>query len=63
MNTKEFVYWQDGDIWLGYLKEYPDYWTQGETFEELKENLKDIFIDLVSGVIPNIRKTGELEIA
>ncbi|MCK5777076.1 MAG: type II toxin-antitoxin system HicB family antitoxin [Bacteroidales bacterium] len=63
MNTKEFVYWQDDDIWLGYLKEYPDYWTQGETFEELKENLKDIFIDLVSGVIPNIRKTGELEIA
>jgi predicted RNase H-like HicB family nuclease len=29
-------------MWLGYLKEYPDYMTQGETLEELKENLKDI---------------------
>lgn len=63
MNTKEFVYWEDKDMWLGYLKEYPDYWTQGETLEKLKDNLKDIFIDLVNGAIPNARKTGELEIA
>jgi len=63
MNTKEFVYWQDEGVWLGYLKEYPDYWTQGENFDELKENLKDIFTELISGTIPNIRKTGELEIA
>jgi len=63
MNTKEFVYWEDKDMWLGYLKEYPDYWTQGETLEKLKENLIDIFTDLVNGVIPNARKTGELEIA
>ena len=63
MNTKEFVYWQDDDMWLGYLKEYPDYWTQGQSLEELKENLKDVFIDLVSGTIPNIRRTGELKIA
>lgn len=46
MNTKEFVYWQDEDMWLGYLKEYPDYWTQGGTFEELKENLKDVFLEM-----------------
>ena len=63
MNAKKFVYWQDENMWIGYLKEYPDYWTQGETFEELKENLKDIFIELTSGTIPNIRKIGELEIA
>ena len=24
MNTKEFVYWQEDDMWLGYIKEYPD---------------------------------------
>lgn len=63
MNTKEFVYWQDEGVWVGYLKEYPDYWTQGENFDELKKNLKDIFTELISGTIPNIRKTGELEIA
>ena len=62
MNTKEFVYWQDEGVWLGYLKEYPDYWTQGENLDELRENLKDIFNELITGTIPNIRKTGELEI-
>ena len=24
-----YVYWQDGDMWLGYLEEFPDYMTQG----------------------------------
>lgn len=37
-----FVYWRDEDMWLGYLGDYPDYMTQGETLEELEENLKDI---------------------
>ena len=63
MNTKEFIYWEDKNMWLGYIKEYPDYLTQGETLEELKDNLKDVFTDLVSGVIPNARRKGELEIA
>jgi predicted RNase H-like HicB family nuclease len=62
MNTKEFVYWQEDDMWLGYIKEYPDYWTQGETFDELKENLKDIFADLINDFVPNVRRMGELEI-
>ena len=39
---KKYVYWQDGDIWLGYLEEYPDYQTQGESLEELKKNLKEV---------------------
>jgi predicted RNase H-like HicB family nuclease len=40
MEKKKYVYWQDDDIWLGYLDEYPDYMTQGETIEELQDNLK-----------------------
>ncbi|MCD4735135.1 MAG: type II toxin-antitoxin system HicB family antitoxin [Bacteroidales bacterium] len=59
----KFIYWKDDNYWLGYLEEYPDYMTQGESFEELKENLKDIYIELESGTIPSIRKTDELEIA
>ena len=39
---------QDDNMWLGYLEEYPDYMTQGETLDELKENLKDLFKDLYS---------------
>jgi predicted RNase H-like HicB family nuclease len=60
---RKYIFWKDGNEWLGYLEEYPDYMTQGKTLEELKENLKDIFFDLESGKIPAIRKTGELEIA
>lgn len=37
--------------------------TQGATLDELIENLKDIFKELESGVIPAVRKSGELEVA
>ncbi|MGK7914989.1 MAG: type II toxin-antitoxin system HicB family antitoxin [Prochloraceae cyanobacterium] len=60
---KKYVYWQDDGIWLGYFEEYPDYWTQGETEEELKENLLDIYQELTGGTIPNIRKVAELEVS
>ena len=50
-------------MWIGYLEEYPDYKTQGETLEELKENLKDVYQELISGTIPYVRKVDELEIA
>jgi predicted RNase H-like HicB family nuclease len=50
-------------MWLGYLEEYPDYWAQGETMEELQEHLKDIFKELTSGNIPCVRRVAELELA
>jgi predicted RNase H-like HicB family nuclease len=56
MIKKKYTYWQDDDMWLGYLEEYPDYWTQGETEEDLRENLLDIYTELTSGNIPNIRR-------
>ena len=52
MEKKRYVYWKDENMWLGYLEEYPDYMTQGETLEELQENLKDIYKELDSGNIP-----------
>lgn len=48
MGKMRYVYWQHEDMWLGYAEEYPDYWTQGETREELEENLKDLLRDLTS---------------
>lgn len=56
MTTKKYVYWQEEDMWLGYLEEYPDYWTQGQSLEEFQENLKDIFQELTSGNIPSVRR-------
>ena len=63
MKTTRYVYWQDGEMWLGYLEDYPDYHTQGESLEDLQENLKDIFQDVASGVIPNVKRVGDLQIA
>ncbi|MCK4312946.1 MAG: type II toxin-antitoxin system HicB family antitoxin [Candidatus Cloacimonetes bacterium] len=63
MEKKEYIYWKDEDFWLGYLEEYPDYMTQGRTIEELQENLRDIYKELVSGKIPCVRKAGKLEVA
>lgn len=34
MQTIQFVHWQDGDAFLGYLLDYPDYWTQGDSLDE-----------------------------
>jgi predicted RNase H-like HicB family nuclease len=39
MKTTKFTYWQDGDYFLGFLNDYPDYRTQGMSKEELVSNL------------------------
>ena len=59
----KFVYWKQDEMWLGYLQEYPDYWTQGETLDDLKEHLRDLHADLTSGTIEGIRRVDELAIA
>jgi len=38
-----------GVVGLGYLEEYPGYTTQGESLQELEENLRDIYADATSG--------------
>lgn len=58
-----FTYWKDGDHFLGYLDEFPDYETQGESFEDLKEHLLDLYKDLSEGAIPGVRHHAELIIA
>ncbi len=60
METKKYIYYQENDMWIGWLEEYPDYRTQGATLDELMDNLKDIYQNLSSGEIPQVRKYGEL---
>ncbi|MGI8740207.1 MAG: hypothetical protein ACR2KU_11480 [Gammaproteobacteria bacterium] len=38
MTKQKYVYWRDDDTWLGYLEEFPDYWTQGDDEDDLKEH-------------------------
>ncbi|MDE0025535.1 MAG: type II toxin-antitoxin system HicB family antitoxin [Spirochaetaceae bacterium] len=63
MTTVKFVYWQEDSFWIGYLQDYPDYWTQGETLADLKDHLRDLYRDLSAGEVPGIRKVEELVVS
>ena len=63
MQAIGYIYWQDGDMWIGYLEEFPDYITQGASDAELRENLRDIQEDLTTGKIANVRRRAELRVA
>lgn len=63
MKTIQYTYWKDGEFYLGYLNDYPDYHTQGLSKAELIENLKDILEDIQSDEILYIRKVEELVLA
>ena len=60
---KKFVYFQDGTMFIGWLEDFPDYKTQGESLEELMENLKDIHRELTGGAIPHVLHVGSFCVA
>lgn len=59
MKTLKFTYWKDGNFYLGFLNDYPDYQTQALSKEELTGNLKSLFVEVESGEVPYIRKVEE----
>jgi predicted RNase H-like HicB family nuclease len=48
MRTLKYTFWQDGEFFLGYLNDYPDYHTQAYSKAALIENLKDLLTDIES---------------
>ncbi len=62
MQKLRFVYYQENEMLVGWLEDYPDYRSQGMSLEELKENLKEIYDDITSGKVPQVRRYGELVI-
>lgn len=58
-----FTYWKDGDWFTGYLDDYPDYQTQGESLEDLRVHLLDLYQDLSADAVPGVRHHAELVIA
>ena len=50
MQTKlKMLYWKGKKFWVGRLIGNPEIMTQGETLEELEENMKDAYILMTSG--------------
>ena len=52
MITVTMVYWKSERFWLGKLLEHPEVMTQGETIEELEENLRDAYRLLLLDDVP-----------
>src|SRR6266481_2799158 len=59
MQTVKYVSWEEDGAWLGFLQDFPDYWTQGETLDDLRDHLRDLYHDLTSEELPGIRKVDE----
>ena len=51
--TLTMIYWKGEKFWVGKLLEHPEIMTQGETFEELEENLKDAYRLMVMDDVPD----------
>lgn len=63
MDKKTITYWKDGDFWLGYINDYPEYISQGVSIEDLVDHLKDIFHDISNELVPGKRQTMELDLS
>ena len=61
--TAEAVVWKGDTHWLGHWLEWPDYWTQGETPEELESMLRSLWDDLTGGEVPGLRRVVRLDVA
>ena len=58
-----YTFEMDGDFFVGYLDDYPEYPTQGENLKDFEENLLDIYEMIQNGTLDATQKHGILEIA
>ncbi len=56
------LYWKSDKFWLGKLLEHPEIMTQGETLEELEENIKDAYLLMAMDDVPDGYETKEIAI-
>jgi hypothetical protein len=63
MHTVKYVRWEEGGAWLGFLQDFPDDWTQGQTLDDLKDHLRDLSADLTGGRPPGARKVDDLAVS
>ena len=60
--TMTMIYWKGEKFWLGKLLEHPEIMTQGETPEELEENIKDAYLLMAMDEVPDEYQTKEVAI-
>jgi predicted RNase H-like HicB family nuclease len=52
-NKLSIIYWKGEKFWVGKILEYPEIMTQGESLDELEENLKDAYKMMVLDDVPD----------
>ncbi len=56
------VYWKSDQFWLGKLLEHPEIMTQGESLEELEENIKDAYLMMAMDEVPSGYQVKEIRL-
>ena len=56
------IYWKSERFWLGKLLEHPEIMTQGESLEELEENIKDAYLFMALDDVPDQYETKEISL-
>lgn len=54
------VYWKSDKFWLGKLLEHPEIMTQGETLEELENNIKEAYLLMAMDEVPEEYQVKEV---
>ncbi len=60
--TLTILYWKGERFWLGKILEHPEIMSQGETPEELEENLKDAYQLMVMDDVPEHYEIKEITV-
>ncbi|MDM7924573.1 MAG: type II toxin-antitoxin system HicB family antitoxin [bacterium] len=54
-------YWLDNDWYVGKIKEIPGVFSQGETLDELKENIRDAYRMMVRESAPTYQPSSSVQ--
>ena len=49
MRATKYIIWEEDGQWHGYLQDYPDLPTQGDSFEDLQMKLSDLHCEMTNG--------------
>ncbi|MFA4909499.1 MAG: type II toxin-antitoxin system HicB family antitoxin [Desulfobacteria bacterium] len=56
----KMIYWKGERFWVGKLLEHPEIMTQGETLEELEENMREAYMLMAMDDVPDEHEVKEL---
>ncbi|MBS0576099.1 MAG: type II toxin-antitoxin system HicB family antitoxin [Proteobacteria bacterium] len=56
----KIVYWQGERYWLGKFIDHPEIMAQGESLDELEENLRDAYRELLLEDVPAVHQMKDI---